>query len=284
MGDDVVQLPCDPRAFAFDRESGGRLLLFLEVPHALLPGVDRVRAESHPEQHQERHEALGEVREVLLVEHRHEHRAEHDAGQCRDTARTVHGGAVRGGHARQEGVHGRVRRAGALAEHQGRPEHCPERRQRTTASGDQGQCGQRGEEQLPGVGRGDREDVRRPAGLGVFSTVVLDTRDRVHELGVHKSLGMTPRQVVGMVLTSVAGIGVVASAAGIPLGVAVHRRVTPLMGDAVGMDLPGAYLDVHTSPVLAVLLLGGVAVAVAGALVPAGRAARTDAAVALRTE
>lgn len=95
---------------------------------------------------------------------------------------------------------------------------------------------------------------------------------------------MTPRQVVGMVLTSVAGIGVVASAAGIPLGVAVHRRVTPLMGDAVGMDLPGAYLDVHTSPVLAVLLLGGVAVAVAGALVPAGRAARTDAAVALRTE
>lgn len=122
------------------------------------------------------------------------------------------------------------------------------------------------------------------AGLGVFSTVVLDTRDRVHELGVHKSLGMTPRQVVGMVLTSVAGIGVVASAAGIPLGVALHQRVTPLMGDAVGMDLPGAYLDVHTSPVLAVLLLGGVVVAVAGALVPAGRAARTDAAVALRTE
>lgn len=122
------------------------------------------------------------------------------------------------------------------------------------------------------------------AGLGVLNTVVLDTRDRVHELGVYKSLGMTPRQTVGMVLTSITGLGLLASAAGIPLGVALHHYVTPLMGDAVGMNLPGSYIAVYATPVLALLLLGGLTIAVAGALLPAGWAARTDPARALRTE
>ncbi len=67
------------------------------------------------------------------------------------------------------------------------------------------------------------------AGLGVLNTVVLETRDRVHELGVFKALGMAPRQTVTMVLTSVGGIGLVAGAAGVPAGVALHRFVTPLM-------------------------------------------------------
>lgn len=48
------------------------------------------------------------------------------------------------------------------------------------------------------------------AGLGVLNTVVLDTRDRVHDLGVFKALGMTPRQTVAMVVTSVAGVGLLA--------------------------------------------------------------------------
>ncbi|MFJ6659602.1 ABC transporter permease [Streptomyces sp. NPDC091377] len=122
------------------------------------------------------------------------------------------------------------------------------------------------------------------AGLGVLNTVVLDTRDRVHDLGVLKALGMTPRQTVGMVLTSVALVGLVAGAAGVPLGLALHRFVAPMMGDAVGMDLPDSFIDVHSAPVLALLALGGLVIAVAGALAPAGWAARTDAARALRTE
>ena len=32
------------------------------------------------------------------------------------------------------------------------------------------------------------------AGLGVLNTVVLHTRERVHDLGVFKAIGMTPRQ------------------------------------------------------------------------------------------
>ncbi|MGQ5656705.1 ABC transporter permease, partial [Streptomyces sp. EKR5.2] len=122
------------------------------------------------------------------------------------------------------------------------------------------------------------------AGLGVLNTVVLETRDRVHELGVFKALGMAPRQTVTMVLTSVGGIGLVAGAAGVPAGVALHRFVTPLMGNAIGMALPTSVVAVFPAPLLAVLALGGLVIAVTGALLPAGWAARQDTATALRSE
>ncbi|MEU9266765.1 ABC transporter permease [Streptomyces sp. NPDC048251] len=122
------------------------------------------------------------------------------------------------------------------------------------------------------------------AGLGVLNTVVLDTRDRVHDLGVLKALGMAPRQTVTMVVTSVAGIGLVAGAVAVPVGVALHHYVTPLMGDAVGMTLPPSHVAVYDAPELALLALGGLVIAVAGALLPAGWAARTRTATALRTE
>jgi putative ABC transport system permease protein len=44
------------------------------------------------------------------------------------------------------------------------------------------------------------------AGLGVLNTVVLHTRERVHDLGVFKAIGMTPRQAIAMVVCWVAGI------------------------------------------------------------------------------
>ncbi|CAM5708738.1 ABC transporter permease [Streptomyces aurantiogriseus] len=122
------------------------------------------------------------------------------------------------------------------------------------------------------------------AGLGVLNTVVLDTRDRVHDLGVLKALGMTPRQTVAMVVTSVAGIGLLAGTAVVPAGVALHHWITPLMGDAVGMVLPRGMVAVYDPPTLVLLALGGLVIAVAGGLVPAGWAARTDTATALRAE
>ncbi|MFI5471344.1 FtsX-like permease family protein [Streptomyces cacaoi] len=122
------------------------------------------------------------------------------------------------------------------------------------------------------------------AGLGVLNTVVLDTRDRVHDLGVLKALGMAPRQTLTMVVTSVAGIGLPAGALAVPVGVALHHYVTPLMGDAVGMTLPPSHIAVYDTAELALLALGGLVIAVAGALLPAGWAARTTTATALRTE
>ncbi|KOV27194.1 ABC transporter permease [Streptomyces sp. XY152] len=122
------------------------------------------------------------------------------------------------------------------------------------------------------------------AALGVLGGVLLDTRERVRELGVHKALGMTPRQAVTMVLTSVVVTGLVAGAAGVPLGVALHGRVLPAMGDGAGLRLPGSVLDVYHGAEVLPLALGGLLIAVLGALLPAGWAARARTATALRTE
>ncbi|MFD3616661.1 ABC transporter permease [Streptomyces sp. NPDC058676] len=122
------------------------------------------------------------------------------------------------------------------------------------------------------------------AGLGVLNSVVLDTRERVHDLGVCKALGMSPRQTVGLVLASVAGIGVLGGLLGVPAGFALHAYVLPVMGHAAGTDLPPSVLDVYDTPRLVLLGLAGVTIALLGALLPAGWAARTRTATALRTE
>ncbi|KRV50187.1 ABC transporter permease [Wenjunlia vitaminophila] len=122
------------------------------------------------------------------------------------------------------------------------------------------------------------------AALGVLNGVLLDTRERVRELGVHRALGMTPRQVVAMVVTSVVLTGLAGGALGVPLGVALHHEVIPAMGDSAGYHLPDSVITVYGAGELALLALGGVLIAVLGALLPAGWAARTRTATALRTE
>ncbi|MFF4274084.1 FtsX-like permease family protein [Streptomyces sp. NPDC001536] len=122
------------------------------------------------------------------------------------------------------------------------------------------------------------------AALGVLNGVLLDTRERVREIGVHKALGMTPRQTVAMVLTSVVVTGLVAGALGVPLGVALHGWVIPAMGDSVGLRLPGSVTAVYHAAELLPLAFGGLLIATLGALLPAGWAARARTATALRTE
>jgi putative ABC transport system permease protein len=122
------------------------------------------------------------------------------------------------------------------------------------------------------------------AGLGVLNTVVLQTRERVHDLGVFKAIGMTPRQTITMVVCSVAGIGLVAGLIAIPLGIAVHNYVLPVMGHAAQTGLPPSVLNVYHPEELVLLALAGLAIAVAGALGPAGWAAKTRTATALRAE
>ncbi|WP_030546902.1 ABC transporter permease [Streptomyces albus] len=122
------------------------------------------------------------------------------------------------------------------------------------------------------------------AGLGVLNSVVLDTRERIHDLGVCKAIGMSPRQTLSLVLSSVAAVGVLGGLLGVPAGYALHGLVMPLMGRAVGTGLPSPVLDVYEPLHLLLLGLGGVVIAVLGALVPAGWAARARTATALRTE
>ncbi len=122
------------------------------------------------------------------------------------------------------------------------------------------------------------------AGLGVLNTVVLQIRERVHDIGVFKAVGMTPRQTMAMVVCSVAGIGLAAGLIAIPAGIALHHYVLPVMGHAAQTSLPASVLDVYRPWEIALLALAGLVIAVAGALAPAGWAARTRTAFALRAE
>jgi putative ABC transport system permease protein len=122
------------------------------------------------------------------------------------------------------------------------------------------------------------------AGLGVLNTVVLQTRERVHDLGVFKAIGMTPRQTIAMVVCSVAGIGLVAGLIGIPAGIAVHNLVLPVMAHAAQTDVPPSVMNVYQPAELVLLALSGLLIAVLGALLPAGWTARTRTAFALRAE
>jgi len=122
------------------------------------------------------------------------------------------------------------------------------------------------------------------AGLGVLNTVVLHTRERVHDLGVFKAVGMTPRQTLTMVLSSVAGTGLLAGVLAVPAGIAVHQHVMPAMAGAAGLGAPASLQNAYGGGELAALALAGLAIALAGALLPAGWAAKSRTASALRAE
>ena len=56
------------------------------------------------------------------------------------------------------------------------------------------------------------------------------------------------------------------------------------MGHAAGTTIPAVDMAAYTLPMLITLILGGPVIATAGALLPAGWAATTRTATALRTE
>jgi putative ABC transport system permease protein len=122
------------------------------------------------------------------------------------------------------------------------------------------------------------------AALGVLNTVALNVHERRRDLGMLKSIGMTPRQVVAMVVTSMAAVGLVGGLLGIPLGIAAHHFVLPLAANAVLISLPASVMNVWHPLGLALFLLAGLAIAVLGALLPARQAARLTIATVLHNE
>jgi putative ABC transport system permease protein len=122
------------------------------------------------------------------------------------------------------------------------------------------------------------------AGLGVLNTVALQIRERAHEIGVFKSIGMTPRQTLAMIVCSVAFTGLAAGIVAIPAGVSLHHGVVPVMAHAANSGYPASLISVYATWQLILLALAGLVIAVAGALGPAGWAAGTRTAFALRAE
>ncbi|WP_433431870.1 ABC transporter permease [Nonomuraea sp. CA-141351] len=122
------------------------------------------------------------------------------------------------------------------------------------------------------------------AGLGVLNTVALQIRERAHDIGVYKAIGMTPRQTLLMVVCSVASVGLVAGIVGVPAGVFLHHAVVPVMAHAASSGYPQSLLSVYSTWELILLGLAGLVIAIVGTLGPAGWAAKAGTANALRAE
>jgi putative ABC transport system permease protein len=122
------------------------------------------------------------------------------------------------------------------------------------------------------------------AGLGVLNTVALQIRERAHDIGIFKALGMTPRQTLTMVICSVGITGLVAGIIAVPVGILLHHNVVPVMAHAANSGLPASLLTVYSAPEIVILALAGLVIAIVGALAPASWAANSRTATALRTE
>jgi putative ABC transport system permease protein len=122
------------------------------------------------------------------------------------------------------------------------------------------------------------------ATLGVFNTVVLNARERRRDLATLKSIGMTPGQVVLMMVTSMTALGAVGGLVGIPIGAAFQRYAMHAIAQAAGIVIPEHMLDVYTVRLVVLLFLAGTVIAAVGALLPSRSAARLTIAEALHTE
>jgi putative ABC transport system permease protein len=122
------------------------------------------------------------------------------------------------------------------------------------------------------------------AALGVFNTVVLNARERRRDLGMLKSIGMTPRQVTMLLVISMGALGVIGGLIGVPVGIAVHGLVVPAMAHAAQADAVDILMNVYHAPALALLAFTGVVIAVLGAVIPARGAARLSIATVLHNE
>lgn len=122
------------------------------------------------------------------------------------------------------------------------------------------------------------------AALGVLNTVLMSTRDKVHDLGVFKSLGMRPGQLVVMVICWIVAPAIVAGAIAAPAAIALNTATVHAMGRTAGTGIPGSFTDVYPVARVALLSLAALGIAVLGALLPAAWVARARAATALRAE
>jgi putative ABC transport system permease protein len=122
------------------------------------------------------------------------------------------------------------------------------------------------------------------AAAGVFATMLLHVRERSRDIAILKAIGMSPRQLLTMVMASAAVLGVIGGLVALPSGVRTHHGLMTGLARQIGNSLPPFAFDVLRPMTLYPLGVMGLAIAVAGAVFPARRAARSRAAEILRSE
>ena len=119
------------------------------------------------------------------------------------------------------------------------------------------------------------------AAAGVFNAARLTTRERVRDVAIFKALGMTGRQTLLMVVTSTLVLAVVATIAGIPVGIWLENFIWSQMLGSFGLLVSPSGIEVLPLLLALVVAFG---LAVLGSWMPARWAAATPVAQVLRSE
>lgn len=117
--------------------------------------------------------------------------------------------------------------------------------------------------------------------INVFNTSLLAMQEKVRLIGILKTLGMTPAQVVAMVNVAAGFLGLVAAGFGIPLGFALTGSLLANLSRTYGFGEVNVALNL---PYVLLLIPLMVVVSMAGSVIPGRRAARLSIVRVLRDE
>lgn len=114
----------------------------------------------------------------------------------------------------------------------------------------------------------------------IYNAFAMTVVERTREFGMLRTVGMTRRQVLSMVLLEALAMGVLGSALGLLLGIFGARGLAGLVGSLIGAPL-STDLDVPAGAVILSLAVGLI-VTLLGALMPSLQASRVSPIAALR--
>lgn len=112
------------------------------------------------------------------------------------------------------------------------------------------------------------------AAAGVFSTLLLSTKESARDTALLKAVGMTPIQVIAMVTSSAMALAILGGTLGLPVGVLIAQTLDVAFAAATGND-PPASANGLTTLMLLTVFGGALVVAVLAAGLPGWRSART---------
>ncbi|MFP4344043.1 MAG: FtsX-like permease family protein [Anaerolineales bacterium] len=107
--------------------------------------------------------------------------------------------------------------------------------------------------------------------VNVFNTSLLAVQEKLRAVGVLKTLGMTPGQVIVMINTTAGVLGIIAVGVGLPLGLLLTRTMLVNLSNSYGLGRVHFAFNPLYFLILPPLMVG---VSVLGSLLPARRAAR----------
>jgi putative ABC transport system permease protein len=118
--------------------------------------------------------------------------------------------------------------------------------------------------------------------INVFNSSLLAVQEKLRMVGVLKTLGMTPGQVVTMINAGAGFLGLLAALLGIPLGLIFTKLLLNMLATSFGL---GGQVNITLNSLYALLLVPlMVLISMAGSFIPGRRAARLTIVNVLRRE